>query len=207
MLTSKVQPATQQIPRRAHALRIHVGHGKHPTTKKGCDLLRVDLVIFGFTAVDGFHIQGVAEYESDPLPAAQIGDPIPGEDTLHRHRDILAVWGDGFQESIGICPVVPVQEYFTGLVHDAEEHRSCMQVDAAVVLMVSCVESYKASSLGRDMDCGNYTAPPGGEALVSIVALHRTSIPLRSIAAGELVRWVAWKPPGEVEERHRRSEP
>jgi len=41
--------------------------------------------------VDGFHIQGVAEREDDPFPAAQIGDQIPGEDALHRHRDILAV--------------------------------------------------------------------------------------------------------------------
>ncbi len=55
---------------------------------------------------------------------------------------ISPVWGDGSQESIGICAVVPVQENFIGLVHDAEEHRSCMQIDAAVELMLMRVESH-----------------------------------------------------------------
>jgi len=82
-------------PESTHTLRIHVGHGKHFATKKGCNLLRVDLVVLGLPAVDGFHVQGVAEHEGDALSAAQIGDPIPGEDTLHCHRDIFVVWVDG----------------------------------------------------------------------------------------------------------------
>jgi hypothetical protein len=88
--------------------------------------------------------------------------PVPGGHTLHGHHEIFAIWDDGSQERIGICAVVPVQENLAGLVHDADIHRSCVQVDAAVELMLSCVEFHKASSLGRDLDCGNYTAPPGG---------------------------------------------
>jgi len=126
----------------AHALRVHAGHGKHAAAKKGCNLLRVDFVVLGFPAVDGFHVQGVAEHEGGPFPTAQIGDPVPGEDTLHRHRDILSEWGDRFQKCIGTRLVVPVQENLTRLVHDAEEHRSCVQVDAAVELMLMRVESH-----------------------------------------------------------------
>jgi len=109
MLTSKEQPAPEKIPSGAHALRIHVGYGKHPATKKGCNLLGVDLVVLGFPAVNGFHVQSVAEHEGDPFPAAQISDPVPGEDALHRQRDILPVWTDGSEQSIGIRPIVPVQ--------------------------------------------------------------------------------------------------
>ena len=142
MLTSKEQPATEKIPSRAHALWIDIGHGKHPASKQGGNLVGVDLVVLGFPAVNGFHVQSMAEHESDSFPAAQISDPVPGEDTLHRHRDILPVWGDGSEQSIGTCAVVPVQENLAGLVLDADIHRSCMQVYAAVVLMLSCVESH-----------------------------------------------------------------
>jgi len=102
----------------------------------------VDLVVLGLAAVDGFHVQSMAEHEVDPFPAAQIGDPVPGEDALHGHHEIFPVWGDRSQQSIGICPVVPVQENLACLVHDAEEHRSCVQVDAAVELMLMRVESH-----------------------------------------------------------------
>lgn len=33
MLASKVQPTTKQVPGRAHALRIDIGHGKHPASQ------------------------------------------------------------------------------------------------------------------------------------------------------------------------------
>jgi hypothetical protein len=38
ILTSKVQPEMLQIPGRALALRIDVGHGKLPAKKKGCEM-------------------------------------------------------------------------------------------------------------------------------------------------------------------------
>jgi hypothetical protein len=92
--------------------------------------------------VDGFHVQSVAEYKSYAFPVAQIGDPVPGENSFHCHHKIFAVWVDGYEQSIGSCAEVPVQQDFAGLIHDADEHRSCVQVDAAVVLMLSRVESH-----------------------------------------------------------------
>ena len=68
---------------------------------------------------------------------------------------------------------VPVQQYLSLMVHDADIHRSCVKVDTAVELMVLCVESHKASSLGMDSYFGNYTAPPRG-ALMSIKSLELT---------------------------------
>lgn len=69
-------------------------------------------------------------------------------------------WGS--DQNFRIRAEVPVQENLAGLIHDADIHRSCMQVDATVELVLSCVESHKASSLGRDSCRGNYAAPPGG---------------------------------------------
>jgi len=36
------------------------------------------------------------------------------------------------------------------MVHDADVHCPCVQIDAAVELMVFCIESHKASSFVRD---------------------------------------------------------
>ena len=55
-----------------------------------------------------------------------IGDPAPGEDALYRHNDILPVRGDGSQERIGICAIVPVHENLSGMIHDAEEYQPCV---------------------------------------------------------------------------------
>ncbi len=51
--------------------------------------------------MDRIHVQCVAEHESDPFPAAQIGDPIPGEDALRHHDEIVLVGSYGSQKSIG----------------------------------------------------------------------------------------------------------
>ena len=126
----QVHPSAQQVPGAAHALGVGVGHGQHPSAQKGRDLLGIDL------------------HEGDPFPATQIGDPVPGEDAFHRHDDVGPVRGDGFQEGIRVCGQVLVQEDLSALVHDAEVHDSCVQVDPAIECMLTGVESHKASSLG-----------------------------------------------------------
>jgi hypothetical protein len=70
---------------------MKTSEGKHPPIRKDCHLLRVDLVVFGYAAVDRFHIRGAVEFEIDPFLAAQIGDPISGEHSLQRHCDIYSL--------------------------------------------------------------------------------------------------------------------
>ena len=112
----QVHPPGQQVPGGAHALGVGVGHGQHPSAQKRSDLLGIDLVVLGLAAVDGFHIQRVAQHEGDPFPATHISDPVPGEDAFHRHDDVGPVRGDGFQESIRFSGQVLVQEDLSALV-------------------------------------------------------------------------------------------
>jgi hypothetical protein len=79
----------------------------------GVSILRMYLklcMLVGFPAVDGFHVQGMTEHKGEPFPAAQIRYLVPSEHTLHYHHEIFSIGGDGFQEQIGICAVVPVQD-------------------------------------------------------------------------------------------------
>jgi hypothetical protein len=45
--------------------------------------------------VDGFHVQGVSENESDLLVVAEVGQPVPGEQALDGDDEIVAEGGDG----------------------------------------------------------------------------------------------------------------
>ena len=70
--------SSQQVPRCSHIGRIGIGHGDHASSKQDCDFAGIDFVIFGFTAVNGFHVQGMAQDEGDAVLAKEIGGPIPG---------------------------------------------------------------------------------------------------------------------------------
>ena len=45
----------------------------------------VDLVIFGLAAVNGFHIERMAQDKGNRFLSAEVGEPIPGEDTFNGH--------------------------------------------------------------------------------------------------------------------------
>ncbi len=72
------------------------------------DLLSIELVIFGFAAVNGLHIQGVAEHEGDLFTLTKVGQPVPAEDALTGHHETVSVGGDGFEESFGSCSYILV---------------------------------------------------------------------------------------------------
>ena len=97
-LAREVAASAQQVPGGAHLARVHVGHREHPAAQKDGDLVGIDLVVLGLAPVDGLHVQGVAEDEGDPLLGAQIGEPVPREDALHGHHQVLAVRSDGGEE-------------------------------------------------------------------------------------------------------------
>ena len=108
--------------------------------------MRVDLVVLGLAPVDGLHEQRVAEHEANPLLRAQIGEPIPGEDAFAGDHEILAVGGDDLEERLRIRGQVPVHEHLTRGVEDADVHRPRVQVDPAVMAVLSGVESHRSSS-------------------------------------------------------------
>lgn len=81
-----------------------------------------------------------------PLPGAQVGQPVPGEDALDGDDEVLTVGGDHLEESLRPGLYVAVDEDFAGLVQDADVHGSGVQVDAAVVAVLLGVKSHGFSS-------------------------------------------------------------
>jgi hypothetical protein len=100
--------------------------------------------------VDCLHVQRVAQNELDADAAAQIRYLVPGEDALNGQGQVFTVRLEHISESLYRSRHVSVYKDCSFMVHDADVHCPCMQIDTAVELMLFCIESHKASSLGMD---------------------------------------------------------
>ena len=93
------------------ALDLLVASSRERSAAEECrDLLGVDLVVLDRGAVDGSHVEGVAEDELDAFGLAEISEPVPGEDALGADDEAVAVGRDGFQERLGTGGEIPVED-------------------------------------------------------------------------------------------------
>jgi hypothetical protein len=102
----------------------------------------IDLVVLGLSSVDGLHVEGMTEDELDPLPSAEIGEPVPGEHALDGDDEVVTVGRDGLYKGLRMTPHVLVQEDLALPVEDAQVHGLGMQIDPAVVGVRLGVESH-----------------------------------------------------------------
>jgi len=96
----QMHSTTEEVTGGAHFLRIDIGHGDHATSEQDGDFMGIDLVIFCLSTMDGFHIEGVAQYKGDMFLGTEIGDPVPGEDALNGHDDVFSIAFDGFKKDL-----------------------------------------------------------------------------------------------------------
>jgi len=119
------------------------------TAQQDGDLVRVEFVILGLAAVNGFHGQGMPEHERDVFGRTEIREPVPREHALGRDDEIGTVRRDRLEECGRGGGPVPVHEHLAGGVEDAHVHRLHMQIDPAVILVLVIVESHRSSSCAR----------------------------------------------------------
>ena len=96
--------------------------------------------------MDSFHGQCVAEHEGDAFGCADIGQPVPREHALGRHGQISAIWPDDLKEGGWRRRDVAVHEHLAGAVENTDVHGLYVQIDPAVVRVLSVVESHRSSS-------------------------------------------------------------
>jgi len=142
-LAHEVHPPAQEIAGGTHASRIDIGHRDHAAAEEDGDLVGVDPVILGFAAVDGFHVQGVAEDEGNPLPRTQVSEPVPGEHALDGHHEILAVRSHELKECLRVGSEVLVDLDVSGLIENTDVEGSGVEIDAAVVEVLLGIESHR----------------------------------------------------------------
>jgi hypothetical protein len=142
-LRTKKRASAEQVAGSAHARRIDVGLGQGAGAEEDRNLVGIHPIVLGLAAVDGLHVQGMAEDEGDVLAGAEIGKPVPAEDALSGDDQVVAVGRDGLEEELRIAAQVAVQKHVAALVvEDAQVHGTSVQVDAAVVSMLAGVEAH-----------------------------------------------------------------
>jgi hypothetical protein len=87
-------------------------------------------------------VESMTEDEWDLELSAQICDPVPGEHALDGHHDVIHVGLDQLGERPSFGGAVSVQDHRAALVDDAHVHAPCVQIDAAIVLVLSVVEAH-----------------------------------------------------------------
>ena len=112
--------SAEQVACLTHALGIGIGEGEHAAAQDQGDLVGVDAVVLGFTAMDELHVEGVAQDEWDVFLLAAVGEPAPGKHALDADNNTVAELSDGFQEGLGVARDVAVEDDVTGLVEDAQ---------------------------------------------------------------------------------------
>jgi hypothetical protein len=102
----------------------------------------VDLVIFGFAAMDRLHGEGMPKHTRDTFIGAQIGEPVPGKHACDGDDETVSIRGNGCEKSRRVRFHVSVQHDVALLVEDADLHGLRVQVDAAVKWVLGGVESH-----------------------------------------------------------------
>ena len=138
----QVGTPAKEVSRGSHFSRIDVGHGEGAAAQEGGDLLGAHLVVLDLRSVDGPHVQRVAQHELDSLPAAEVGEPVPGEDAFGADHQLVTEGSDGFQEGFGSGGEVAVEDHLALVREYAQVHPSRVQVDAAVERSAASVESH-----------------------------------------------------------------
>ena len=117
--------------------RIDVGLGKEASPEQAGGLEGVDPVVLGLGPVDGLHVEGVAEDEGDVMLGTEVSEPVPVEDALRRHDQVVPEGLDGFEEAGPVAGKVLVKQDVAFGVQNAQIEGAGMKVDPAVMLMLA----------------------------------------------------------------------
>ena len=111
--------------------------------------------------MDSLHGQRVPEHKGDAFGRTDIGEPVPREHAFRRDDQVVAVWRDRLTERVGLRFHFPVHERLAHGVEDAHAHGFHVEIDPAIVAMLTVVESHSVLLL-RGARISSLRKPTGG---------------------------------------------
>lgn len=142
----QVHSAPEQVPGRPHRRGIDIGWREHPAAAQHSNLVRIDLVVFRFAAVDRLHVQRMPQDKRHPFTSAPVGEPVPGEETFNRDDEPLPIGGSDLKQRLRIGVHMTVPHDLAILVQDAAIHRAGVQLAPTVKLVLMSVKTHEVSS-------------------------------------------------------------
>jgi hypothetical protein len=179
-LMHQMHAPPQEVARLTQALGIDVSRRDVAAAQQTGNLLRIEVVVLRLAAVDGLHVECVTDDKRDLLRLTQIGDPVPGEETLDAHDHVRPIrcqrLQQHLQQQLLVGGNLRAMDDVAGLVENAHRQEPGVQIDAAVESVLPCVESHHGLRV-RDVrrSCGNNQHTSCEEAMMSIKALQQTA--------------------------------
>jgi hypothetical protein len=99
--------------------------------------------------MDGLHREGVSKDKRQAFASAEVGEPVPREETCDTDDYIFTVGRTGFEKGGWPSGHIAVHENLAIPVQDAEIHRASVHVDATIKLVLLGVQSHEVSSALR----------------------------------------------------------
>ena len=109
--------------------------------------------------MDGPHVESMAENEGNSVLGTEVGEPVPVEDALRRHDQVLPVGSDGFEEAGPVAGEVLVKQDVALGVQNAQIEGAGVKVDPAVMLMLLGIEAH-GSPPGLDVSSHSTSCLP-----------------------------------------------
>ena len=94
-LADEVESSSEKVSRGSHLGRVGVGERHSSSSQEHGDLQGIELIVLGLGAMDKPHVERVAEDEIDLFSQTEIGQPVPGKDTLSRDDEVVSKRLDG----------------------------------------------------------------------------------------------------------------
>jgi hypothetical protein len=96
--------------------------------------------------MNGLHRERVAQHEREAFGVADVREPVPRKHALGRDDEIIAVQGDRREKRFRCRRHVSVHEHLAGGVENADVHGLYVEIDSAIVAMLTVVKSHRLSS-------------------------------------------------------------
>ena len=122
------------------SLQVGEGLRQHTTAQQHGNLLGIDPIIFGLTAMDGLHIEGMAQHRGNPFLLTQVRQPLPRKHTFHADDEVLFIGSNDPQKGFRRRRHIFVDEFGAVLIEDTDVHGAGMEIDATIMFMLLCVE-------------------------------------------------------------------
>ena len=179
-------PAPQEVTGRMPLSGIDVGLGQHAAAEEHRHRMGIDCIVLGLTAMHRLQIEGMAQDAGKPRGGAEVGQPVPGQETFDAHDQSVSVRGTRLQERLGGRFHMAVEQELSILVEDAQRHRAHVQVEATVQLVGLRGDAPEVSSSVGGVCCPGASRPPWGAeegTSISIKGTEATASSVRSAPA------------------------
>ena len=180
------QATPAQVTGGAYGGGIARGLREQAATEHDGHLWRVDRVVFGLTAVDRLHVEGMPEDKRAAFVNAQGSQPGPGKQACACDEHTRSIGSQDVQQGIWTGLHSAMSQDRAVLVEDADVHRAGVQVDTAVQWVLSGVKSH-CGLLLRSQQVFPLSSLPrwsaGEGASISIKGLQPTASALQTMQA------------------------